>query len=102
MSDFYLGRSCGIDLVDYPYIYFATPWKGYFNRTICVKSCPVYHSEEERKNITLQCVPNHIVLNCSSSENYEITSNFSFSNLDSATLNSSVFVYNTTGRMNLD
>ncbi len=93
----FLGRSCGIDLPDYPYIYFATPTKGYLNRTTCVKKCPVYANETMRETLNLDCVPNKIVQSCIRSD-VEIDSVFTFATQTSEFLNSSVFIYNTTGR----
>lgn len=90
------GRSCGIDLPDHPYIYFVTPTTGYLNRTTCVKSCPVYQNETQREAMNLDCVTNKIVLSCNRND-YEINDAFSFKSKDAAFLNSSVFVYNTTG-----
>lgn len=42
------GSACGVtDAVqDYPYIYFATPNPDYLDRTVCVKSCPMFYLED--------------------------------------------------------
>ena len=49
------GVPCGFDTnVDYPYLYFAIPFGDYFNRTVCVKECPMY-LDENTKPTKLDC-----------------------------------------------
>ena len=55
----FLGNICGghglanettgyvpADFVGYDYIYFWMPMPGYFNKTTCVKECPVFNSSD--------------------------------------------------------
>lgn len=59
-----LGVACGFDTnKDYPYLYFAIPYGDYFNRTVCVKDCPIY-SVESSKPTKLDCNPNILVKSC--------------------------------------
>ena len=57
------GKACGLDLVDYPYLYFVLPYGDYFNRTVCVKECPAYTSEAT-KPTSLNCSANQLVTSC--------------------------------------
>jgi solute carrier family 44 protein 1 (choline transporter-like protein)/choline transporter-like protein 2/4/5 len=49
--------------VGYPYLYFAIPYKGYFNRTTCVEFCPNY-TVGATPPLALTCKTNKIVTSC--------------------------------------
>jgi hypothetical protein len=64
-------RACGLDaqksiangqvtdMREYPFIYFAQPWIGGLNHTVCVKTCPV------ATDTAVECVVNSQVATCS-------------------------------------
>ncbi|CAD8110212.1 unnamed protein product [Paramecium sonneborni] len=58
------GVACGFDKnLDYSYLYFAIPFGDYFNRTVCVKECPLY-LDETKKPTELVCKANTLVTSC--------------------------------------
>ena len=58
-----LANACGgkdTKFEKFPMIYFAEPFPGSLNRTVCVSKCPV---ETDTK---LECIPNSVVKSCKS------------------------------------
>ena len=35
-------KSCGIDIIGKPYLYFSVPHTDWLNKTTCVSECPIY------------------------------------------------------------
>ena len=87
------GNGCGIDgkAKAYPYLYYTTPWGGYFRRYACVKTCPNFLNETSRP-AALECLPNKIVTNCASTN--VTVANLATVFTNSNFMNSSVFIYN--------
>lgn len=55
-------RACGLDLPDYPYIYFPILLPDKYNYTVCVRECPVFEGTNWPDNIS--CANNSAVPSC--------------------------------------
>lgn len=92
----YNGRICGIDaaVADYGYLYFAIPYKGYLDKTICVKSCPTTNS------VTIDCVPTKANTNCIATINFKSTTITAFEASIASGTTGMLVQYDTKGYIN--
>jgi len=92
----YDGRLCGIDsaVADYGYLYFAIPYSGYLNRTVCVKSCPTTNSS------SISCIPTTQNTNCNPTLNFASITLTQFTNALNSGTNGMLVLYDTTGYLN--
>lgn len=85
-------NACGLSdkVIDYPYIYLASPFPDYFNRSVCVKKCPYWVNSSDKPK-ELECMKNKIIESCE--ENYDYYSAIQ-ADIDSFA-NNSFIIYNT-------
>lgn len=57
-------KSCGIDIIGKPFLYFSVPHTDWLNKTTCVSECPTYKNESEAPT-ELNCNKNFWHPNCS-------------------------------------